>query len=24
MSTLAGFPGMGVDHRTLDDLVARL
>ena len=24
MSTLAGFPGMGVDHRTLDGLVARL
>jgi beta-glucosidase len=24
MSTLAGFPGMGLDHRTLNDLVARL
>ena len=24
MSTLAGFPGMGLDHRTLDDLIARL
>jgi hypothetical protein len=24
MSTLAGFPGMGLDHRAVDNLVRRL
>ncbi len=24
MSTLAGFPGMGLDHRALDNLITRL